>query len=726
MPSTITVNGQTTGVPAVIGAPDFSNNSQVTPTFKALAVVGSFPFLQAATPYAATSQRGLESIAPKDEELKRVSNIIYNPSNDPRVTGSPPIVYLVNAGTCTQASLELKTGSSTEITVKPTVWGPLGNRTFLSLSSDSQHTNKGAWADSTAYDLKDVVSDGDRLYICTLAGTSSGTGVDDDSGVSWSEFQSDAGWSFTVQRNGATASGAGIGSAPALSLATPGAHGNFSATADLSATGLQISFSHSALAAGTYSIGNATLDPTELAIDGTPSAQVSATLSGEVVTVVLSGTLKSTGLAGTSTITVPDGHNPANDAAVAGDNALSSVTSITISGTGGWSGTVTLSGVAIDLPVSERDWTIAEAVQEINNYASKGYVAGSRLPNQEGILLRQLDDATTGTISTDFASPTNLYATLQQLTDALNATGLVTATLASDAPTTVSDVALTNFGGGTASAATSDSWKAAVDSLEVYDVNVISMLTTNATYIDHGVTHAAKMNGVGANERSVRAGVPAGSSVDAIRTFSRNRGSEYLSLCWEDGKRPNYRGREEVLGPEYVALAAAATQCSLPVGEPINGKRPGFTAFSNSANIDVAASLEDLIQASVTTFIDDANGIKCVRDLTTFATNDDPGRTEVSARESMMATIRFVRSGVQAVVGTGNFKSTASRVRNLIRTQMDRAVQADVCKDWDEKSLTVEDNGVYFVVSCDMEPVYPVLGVVFNPRVRQINFQLFI
>ncbi|MDY6970772.1 MAG: PilC/PilY family type IV pilus protein, partial [Thermodesulfobacteriota bacterium] len=41
------------------------------------------------------------------------------------------------------------------------------------------------WEDATAYAIGDVVKDFGDLYIATTAGTSSGTGVDDDSGVTW-------------------------------------------------------------------------------------------------------------------------------------------------------------------------------------------------------------------------------------------------------------------------------------------------------------------------------------------------------------------------------------------------------------------------------------------------------------------------------------------------------------------------------------------------------------
>ena len=45
-----------------------------------------------------------------------------------------------------------------------------------------------AWANSTVYAANAVVSDGGRWYITTAGGTSSGTGVGDDTGVTWTSY----------------------------------------------------------------------------------------------------------------------------------------------------------------------------------------------------------------------------------------------------------------------------------------------------------------------------------------------------------------------------------------------------------------------------------------------------------------------------------------------------------------------------------------------------------
>lgn len=64
--------------------------------------------------------------------------------------------------------------------------GPTGN------GSDLYETLAGtgftAWANATAYAANSVVSDGGRWYITTAGGTSSGTGVGDDVGVTWVSY----------------------------------------------------------------------------------------------------------------------------------------------------------------------------------------------------------------------------------------------------------------------------------------------------------------------------------------------------------------------------------------------------------------------------------------------------------------------------------------------------------------------------------------------------------
>jgi hypothetical protein len=59
----------------------------------------------------------------------------------------------------------------------------------MSFYTELDGTGFAAWANSTVYPAKSVVSDGGRWYSTALGGTSSGTGVGDDTGVTdWTAF----------------------------------------------------------------------------------------------------------------------------------------------------------------------------------------------------------------------------------------------------------------------------------------------------------------------------------------------------------------------------------------------------------------------------------------------------------------------------------------------------------------------------------------------------------
>lgn len=118
--------------------------------------------------------------------------IYYDLNTEQSVSTLLPVSYLIPMETVLETNGSATNGAmQTEAYIAAntpyTGMGPSGNQ------SDLFETLAGsgftAWANSTVYAANSVVSDGGRWYITTLGGTSNGTGVGDDTGVTdWAAY----------------------------------------------------------------------------------------------------------------------------------------------------------------------------------------------------------------------------------------------------------------------------------------------------------------------------------------------------------------------------------------------------------------------------------------------------------------------------------------------------------------------------------------------------------
>jgi hypothetical protein len=103
----------------------------------------------------------------------------YDLNTSQEVTTILPVSYLIPMSTETDANF---TTTYAFIAANTPYTG-------MSLYTELDGTGFAAWANSTVYPAKSVVSDGGRWYSTALGGTSSGTGVGDDTGVTdWTAY----------------------------------------------------------------------------------------------------------------------------------------------------------------------------------------------------------------------------------------------------------------------------------------------------------------------------------------------------------------------------------------------------------------------------------------------------------------------------------------------------------------------------------------------------------
>ncbi len=85
--------------------------------------------------------------------------------------------------------------------------------------------------------------------------------------------------------------------------------------------------------------------------------------------------------------------------------------------------------------------------------------------------------------------------------------------------------------------------------------------------------------------------------------------------------------------------------------------------------------------------------------------DDNPIFSEVSANESVNASIRGLRSQLDALIGTANRSLTANRVTSLAQAQLNRQVQDGTIKAF--RDVVVQDQGDTLVVGYTVAAIEP-------------------
>lgn len=243
----VNINGRITRRPGVRGTADVSALGGRSPEGKAVALVAEFPFLEQATPARVSSSSSMLAIEPGNELLKELANLLFSPSNDPVVKGSPAAVYLVGAGVTTQATRTLlDAGGGNALVVNALRWGYGGNRVKVTVAANGEDSSR---------------------------------------------------WDYTIERDTKIERFKKLGLGNVLTLTYDETEATTMVMEYHPTTGLRIGYTKTLVPLGTYS-------PSKMAFDGTVRVVPSvAAQAGESYTAVVSGINRATGSPDTETLT---------------------------------------------------------------------------------------------------------------------------------------------------------------------------------------------------------------------------------------------------------------------------------------------------------------------------------------------------------------------------------------------------------------------------------------
>ncbi len=316
--------------------------------------------------------------------------------------------------------------------------------------------------------------------------------------------------------------------------------------------------------------------------------------------------------------------------------------------------------------------TVQQLVDRIN--VVSGFSASVLDGNGATAALNGLDYASSQDVRTTAYVAT---ANLQAIVDWFNSVGegFVTATRQAGAGTVPANLAFTYLSGGSDGVVTNTEWSNALVTLQSEDVQWVVPVTSDAAIHAMVDAHCAYMSTVARNERRAIVGTATGTSdADAI-TAAKALNSDRTSLVHLGFYDYNASGAL-VLQPPYIMAAMIAGAFSgVNPGTPLTNKtlkvRGLERVLRNPTDTDV------LINGGVLAVESTPGGYKVVKSISTWLTNRNYNRVEVSTGVALDFVARNVRDALDVLRGEKATPILLSRAVEIARSTLTELARAE-------------------------------------------------
>lgn len=290
--------------------------------------------------------------------------------------------------------------------------------------------------------------------------------------------------------------------------------------------------------------------------------------------------------------------------------------------------------------------TIQQVVDRIN--AVSGFAATVLDGNGTVAALNALDTVTNQDVKTTLYSA---LANLQAIVDWFNGVGegFVTATRAAAVGTLPANIPFTYLAGGSDGTVDNTAWSNAFTALQGADVQWVVPLSSSGAIQAMADAHCAFMSNIMRLERRAFVGTASGTTDSAGITAAKALNSDRTSLVHLGYYDFDVNGNLVLFQPYMTASL---------IGAAFSGTNPG-TAMTNKSlkirgierNLRNPTDTDVLIQGGVLPIENTPRGFKVVKSITTWLTNLNFNRVEVSTGFAMDFTARNVRDALDALRG---------------------------------------------------------------------------
>lgn len=648
MPSSLNLNGTTIFRPGVYAEIDASALGGQTASTGNVCVVGSFPTIEQYQPLTFTSAQSIVRFDHSDQTLAHIGRVAFAPSLDERIPAGANTLTVLNVAGNSQAQVTLNRASSAP---------SAGVAEALTLKSR-------VWGDK-----------GNRTQV-TVANTNTDQ-VD-----------------ITVAREGKTETFEGIESGDVASIYYDG---SLLDTVGITGARLNPGVEYTWTQEEAFANGTVQFDVSDIVSNSVLSFRLGSGASTANVTVTVSGT-DNTGASISDTLTFGAGDITTQTTTA----EFHTVTLIQAQTTDTAFSDELVVGGTKSLDVADFN-TLAELIETIDQFPSvvatyavaKSYAA----------------DAFDYFASTDIVGSTDAVSVrcdTTEIIDALKSSQLIVAERPAQGIHAIAESVTIgsntySLAGGTSSLATLSNWTTALEGIESADIQIIVPWSGSDTYHKEVKKHLRKAALAG-RERNAWAGAAARETLDQLNARARSLNDRNIALVGQQVKLIDPLGNTVTRDPIWLALMLACMQAGSPVATPLTRKRPDVVDVLGLWDGNKDAS--EAIQKGISSLSFGPLGWRVERSVTTYLTDDNPIYSEVSANESVNASVRDLRAGLDSFVGQPNRSLTANRIKSIVESRLNRQVLDGVIKAF--KDVVLEDLGDTLNVNYTVAAVEPI------------------
>lgn len=358
--------------------------------------------------------------------------------------------------------------------------------------------------------------------------------------------------------------------------------------------------------------------------------------------------------------------------------------------------------------------TVQQLVDFINSVAGFGatVVAGSaNTPSLNG-----LDTITSQDVKTAvYTATANLQAVIDWYNS--NAQGYVTAARAAGAGLPPAQIPFTYLSGGTDGSITNTQWSNAFTLLQGTDVQWVVPLSSDPSIMAMADAHVQFMSSVGRSERRAITGMALNTADTAAITEAAILNSDRTSLVHLGYYDYDVNSGALTLYQPYILAALIAGAFSgVNPGTPLTNKSIKVRGLERQL-LD-PTNTDTLINGGVLCARQDSDGtFRVVQSISTWLTNDNFNRVEVSCGVAVDFTARTVRDALKTIKGSKGLPQTIGLALEIAKTQLNALAQPDpvgpgvLAGDADNpafKNLTGTLTGDVLAIQFQASPVIPI------------------
>lgn len=316
--------------------------------------------------------------------------------------------------------------------------------------------------------------------------------------------------------------------------------------------------------------------------------------------------------------------------------------------------------------------TVQELVDRIN--VVSGFAASVLDGNGNAPALNGLDYVSNQDVRTaDYVAK----ADLQAIVDWFNGVGegYVTATRAAGVGAVPANIAFTYLAGGSDGVVTNTEWSNAFATLQAVDVQWVVPISSDASIHAMADAHCAYMSNIARMERRAIVGTAAGTSDSAAIAAAKALNSDRTSLVHLGFYDYDATGAL-VLQPPYIMAAMIAGAFSgVNPGTPMTNKTLKVRGLERLLRNPTDTDL--LINGGVLAVESTPGGYKVVKSITTWLTNDNYNRVEVSTGVALDFVARNVREALDVLRGEKATPLVLSRAVEIARSTLTELARAE-------------------------------------------------